>query len=261
MGAYASFSPDAPSGAALLKPNTDYSSPTGSILPHVLLCIAQPATLVSPPFPGRGALFSAGILLLVFWSHANAHFSNDPGITQAFALLWPNYLGVIEKLLFSGPGGPELRFWRIDKPAHEATGYAPLGWQKWRWAAALTVNLRGVRWNWQVKNVPAVELEGAKHRRQFLVGGLWRTLYYFLAADTVNQLWIHLFYTPRRGQVGVVDSKYLTLRDEDWKWRIVKSWLWGQLPYFFINFQYAVGSVVFVGLGISRPEVCSLLQA
>ena len=256
MGAFATFSASAPSRVDLLKPNTIYNEPTGYILPHILLCAAQFFALLCPPFRGRNALFSATIFLLVIWSHFNAHFTNDPSAAQPFALLWPNYMGVVEKLLFSGPGGPESAYWRIDRPPREAMEYAAFSWKKLRWAAVLVTNLRGVRWNWEVKNVSKLQPKHRhpQNRQRFLIDKLCLTAYYFLAADIVNQLWIHIFYTPRGGYPGMLDSKYLTLRDEDWRWRIAKSWLWGQLPYLFINFQYAIGSVVFVGLGISAPE-------
>ena len=76
-------------------------------------------------------------------------------------------------------------------------------------------------------------------------------------ADVVNGLWIRLFYTLAEGRPGGggFHSKFLTIRDPAWEWRLVKTLIWGPLPYYSINFQYTLLSMLAVMVGISGPDV------
>jgi hypothetical protein len=55
--------------------------------------------------------------------------------------------------------------------------------------------------------------------------------------------------------VGAVDSKFLTIKDADWTWRLVKTLIWGPLPYYLISFQYNLLSLVAVATTLSDAEV------
>ncbi|KAF2972983.1 hypothetical protein GQX73_g506 [Xylaria multiplex] len=105
------------------------------------------------------------------YAHLHPHFTNDVGVAQPFTIAWSYYLATLAKLLFSGPGGPETRFWRLNSTPQEATRYRAFSWRKIRWAFALIANQRGVRWNHEVKNVHPPEARGKAH---FLALQAWK---------------------------------------------------------------------------------------
>lgn len=146
---------------------------------------------------------------------------------------------------------PEGSLWHVDKPAREALSYPALGPQKLRWALVIMFNLRGVRWNFEVKNVPKVK---PFSRRSFLVSQTLNLVYYVLMADLVVQLGIRLFYTAPNGQVGSLDSKYLTLRHAEWRWSFVRALVFGATPYYICCMQYTMFSIPAVALGLRKPE-------
>ena len=225
---------------------------TDSIAPHILLWVAQLVALASPSFQGRREIFSAIIIFLALWSLKNADFTTTKDVAQFFALAWANYLSTLEKLLFSEPGGPEDSYWHIDKPSKEAASFPAFGFRKLKWAIVLITNLRGIRWNYQVKNVPTAK---TRSRTMFLFSQAIVLVYYFMMADVVNHLWVRLYYTPPDGRIGEVNSKYLTITHPDWRWRLAKTLAWGPLPYYMINIQYAIFSIFAVLLGLSQPDV------
>jgi hypothetical protein len=235
-----------------LPRNSDLGTPTGSIVPHILLWVVQIVALAAPRFPGRRALSTSLIVFLAFAALRNAHFTDDPQSAQPFALAWANWLGTLEKILFSGKAGPEGSFWRVDHAVCEAEAFGAFSFAKLKWALVIIFNLRGVRWNYQVKNVPAA-LQGQR-RGPFLRTQLLKFGYYLLMADIMNSLWIRLYYTGPDGTVGNLDSKYLSMLDPDWRWRLAKTLIFGPFPYYFMNVQYTVVSMPAVLLGFSRPE-------
>ena len=235
-----------------LTPNRALHIPSGSILPHILLWALQLVALTSPPFHGRRAFFSVAILSLAVLSQINPHFTNDIALAQPFTIGWSIYLSTLEKILFSPDPGPEASLWHVDKPAREALSYPALGLQKLRWAFVIMFNQRGVRWNFEVKNVPKAK---KLSRRPFLASQTLNLVYYVLMADLVAQLGIRLLYTAPNGQVGSFNSKYLTLRHPDWRWSFVKALIFGATPYYICCMQYTMFSIPAVLLGLSKPEV------
>lgn len=274
-----------PNRTSLLTSNTDLARPppSGTTLPHVLIALCLPLSLASPPFPHRGPLLSLTILSLVAWTLRSPRFTDDPDVGQPAALLWAFWISVLEKLFCGTRGaaggtkddgrgkkgedpktrttlGPESVFWRRDQPAREAEGLAAWGPSKLAWATGLAVNLRGVGWSHEVKGVPALTARERHSRWAFVSSRALWVAYVLFMGDLVNHAWMQLYYVARRedgtyGAVGEVDSKFLTIRDPDWRWRLIKTLFWGPLPYYFINFQYYALSVVGVALGVSKPEV------
>jgi hypothetical protein len=266
MPPHATFSTRTPPG--IHKSNKIFAPATGSILPHVLLLVSLPVAFASPPFPGRTLLFLSIIVGLALATQFDPHFSNDPGAAQPFSQSWSVWFAALEKLFTASRSakhggkpviGPESLFWRNKRGVREAEDLAGFGPAKLIWALGLLFNLRGANWNYQVKNVPELSATERKSRKHFLASRAFKTTYYFIMADVVNNLWIQLYYVGKDGSsytaVGAVDSKFLTIKDADWTWRLVKTLIWGPLPYYLISFQYNLLSLVAVATTLSDAEV------
>lgn len=236
--------------------NHELHEPRGSPWPHYMLMALHVLLLAGPPFRHRRtvATLSTVVLMALCWRHPN--FTTDFGAAQPFSIAWSTYLATLEKIVLLPAGAtPESSFWRVDKPAREATAYAAFGFQKIRWALVLIFNMRGIRWNYQVKNVPAVPTAEARSRRRFIARRLVAAVYYFLMADLASQAAVHILYTNeatlRRGDV---DSKYLTLWDErSLVWSFVRALTFGVQPYYMLQLQYTVFSIVAVATHCSLP--------
>jgi len=226
--------------------------PTGSPIPHILLYVVQVVALASPSFHGRRFLFSNAIVILALLSMINPHFTNNVALAQPCTVGWSYYLSTLEKMLFSGAGGPEGTLWHRDRPPKEDLAFRGFGFQKLKWATALIVNTRGIRWNFQIKNVPK---RGNTTKFKFVVSQAIAFVRFLFMTDLVCQLGIHLFYTAPDGQVGTLDSKYLTLCDRFWIWSFAKPVVFGATPYFMLNLQHITFSIAAVLLGLSKPEV------
>lgn len=227
--------------------------PSASIAPHAALYLVQIVALALPPSRARNRIFSVQIIGLAVYAHLHPHFTNDVGLAQPFSIAWSYYLATLAKLLFSGPQGPESKFWRVDRPRQEAIAYRPFSWQKLRWAFALIINQRGIRWNHEVKNVHPAE---TTNKVNFLASQAWKFLKFLLVADLLFSLSRRLFYTDINGVVGTLRSHELTLRHPDWRWSLFKALVFGAMPYFMLSMQYAFLAFVAVMLGISKPQVC-----
>ncbi|MCJ1380203.1 hypothetical protein MMC17_003306 [Xylographa soralifera] len=232
-------------------PNLTLRTPDASIIPHILLYLVQVLALVSPPFRGRAALFGCLILALAIQAHLNPHFTNNVGLAQPFTIGWSYYIATLAKLVFSGEQGPEAYYWRVDRPAKEALNFAAFTWKKFIWALMLVFNQRGIRWNHQVKNVPRMN---ATRKPAFLARQAYEFVKCLLVADLLFQLSIRLFFTSPDGQIGMSNSKYLTIRHSDWRWSFAKAFVFGATPYFMLSMQYAQLSFFAVLLGFSKPE-------
>ena len=111
--------------------------PTASIIPHIALYVVQIFALLFHPSKGRNHVFSILITGLAVYAHLHPHFTNDPGVAQPFTIGWSYYMATLAKLLFSGPSGPEAKYWHADRPQAEALSYSAFGWQKLRWGPGL----------------------------------------------------------------------------------------------------------------------------
>lgn len=262
-----------PSAPDLYHSNKMYSPATGSSLPHVLLLISLPIAFASPPFAGRNIFFSSVIIALAVSAQFDPHFTNNLGVGQPFSQLWSVWFAALEKLFTASRTphvggkpviGLESLFWRNKRGQREAENLAAFGPAKLLWSLTLLCNLRGANWNYEVKNVPQLPASERRSRLHFLASRARKTLYTFFMADVVNQAWMQLFYVANTGSgytnIGAVNSRYLTIRDPDWIWRLVKTVAWGPLPYYTISFQYNLMSLVAVATTLSDPEVCLVLS-
>ncbi|KAF2265215.1 hypothetical protein CC78DRAFT_462229 [Lojkania enalia] len=218
-------------------------TPTGSIIPHLLLSTIQIITLITPPFTYRRHTFGTALVLIFLLSRIRPHFSNNMAIVQPFVLGVSTYLSVLEKVIFSDSRGPEYHFWRVDQPAHEALCFAAFGFRKLRWALSMQFNMRGIRWNYEVKNVPLMQ---KKSKTDYLSKQLIGLLYYFIMGDAVSQLWVYIFFEN--------ESNATTLRHMSLIWSFVGTLAFGLMPYYVIQIQYVASAIIAVGLGISQPE-------
>ncbi len=235
-------------------PNTSLRDPTGSIAPHVILMVLQLLALAGPPLPYRRGILIVITLSLGATYLSRPHFTNSFGLAQPFSMLWSTYLSSLEKL--AARGGPEASFWRIDQPARDALAYPSFGLKKLRWALVLIFNMRGIRWNYQVKNVPAASKMAVRGSRpRFLAWQAAALAYYVFMADLVSQLGIHIFYMGPDGRVGAVNTKYLTLRSPYLRLSFTKALVFGATPYYIVQLQYTLFSILAVLLMMSKPEV------
>jgi hypothetical protein len=232
--------------------NKEYVPIDGSIMPHILLLVAQIIVLSAPRFRGRRIL-STGTILLLACLAQRSRFSNVLAPANFASLAWPHVMATLQKIIFAGPQGPEGDLWRIDRPRKEALSYAAFRFRKIRWAIVLIINLRGIRWNWQVKNVPEAPLNLTRGR--FVIRYTYEFLRDLLMADILTHLLSRMVFADVDGQLGNLDSKYLTLYDERWVASFLKTLVYGAGPYYFINLYYLVFAIPCVTLGISQPEV------
>lgn len=231
--------------------------PSASIVPHISLYLVQVIALASPRFKGRKHVFAVIILVLCIYTQIYPHFTNNVGLAQPFTIAWSYYLATLAKLVFSGPSGPEGEYWHVDRQKQEALGYRAFGWHKIRWALALILNQRGIRWSHETKNVHPVEKTG---KAEFLLLQAWNVLKYLLIADLLFNLSRRLFFTGFDGVVGTVSGRELTLRHPSWRWSLFKALVFGSTPYFMLSMQYSLLALTAVALGISHPKVWSCVH-
>ncbi|KAK7540277.1 hypothetical protein IWX49DRAFT_592714 [Phyllosticta citricarpa] len=141
----------------------------GSSTPHLLLVFFQLFFLASPPFPGCRWIAIGTHLTLAIWAQLS-QWIHDPGTAKFAALAWPHWLSTIENFLNNQPT-PEAALWSIDKEPGVALTYTPFGFWKLKWAIALILNLSGIRYNFQVKNVQKPRFTSAQRsgRIRFLL--------------------------------------------------------------------------------------------
>ena len=237
------------------SPNLDLNPTTGTVTPHIFLLLVQLIALASAPFKGRRLLSVSVIVGFAILSQLNSPFTTDISTAQLWSLMWPHYLSTLDKVLFSGVNGPEGSFWRIDGPAREAMRMTAFNLEKLRWAAVIMINLRGVRWNYQVKNIPKLCEQEQRSKRSFVISRSIAFARLLFMADLLLHLGSRLFFTKPNGDISGLNSKHITLRDSDLRWGFVKTLVFGSGPYFFINMQYVACSIPSVLTGFSKPEV------
>ena len=211
---------------------------------YALTPFIQILALFLPPFKYRALLLTPPILACVCITILSASSSKDLEF-QAFVMTqWPWYLATLEKLLFASP---EQDFWRTDRPEAEAASM-PMGLSKLQWATALRFNLRGVGWNYQVKNVPPLTAPQSKWR--FILHQL--SLYvktYFIIDILSTYSSRNFYYSPD------VDLASLTVRDPSWFRSFMNALYAGANVHYSIQLTYTQGSILAVLLGLSQPKV------
>lgn len=233
----------------ITTPNTALQEPQSSIIPHVALYLVQWIALASPPFRQRRAFFTTVIVALAAYALTHPHFTNDVGLAQPFNIGWSFALATLVKLNLTDP--IEENYWRIDRPAREATSYAAFGYQKLRWTSALILNTRGIRWNHQVKNIPH---KPKQSKTSFLASQALQVAKNMLIADLLFQIGIRIFWTTAQGETGAMNSKYMRMHHSDWQWSFIRCFIFGATPYFAMSMQYALFAFLAVLLGFSQPE-------
>ncbi|KAK6379512.1 hypothetical protein LTS17_006430 [Exophiala oligosperma] len=117
-------------------------------------------------------------------------------------------------------------------------------WQKFRWNFDLFMTMRGVGWNWRVKNVEAVPMQLS--RRQYIFQRLVRMGYCYLFMDVHEYLINHPQF--RAGMVGL-DFFSIPLGQQ-----FFLSWSLALYSGCSMAFGYNLISAFMVGLGISSPQ-------
>ncbi|GAP85679.2 putative toxin biosynthesis protein [Rosellinia necatrix] len=232
--------------------NDTLKVPNASIIPHLLLWLAQIFALASPPRQTHRMGFIATIVILAIYCNLRPHFTNNFDLAQSFSLAWSFYLPTIAKLCISPEGKvTEARFWRVDRQPAEAMSYAPFSAKKIWWALALMFNQRGIRWSHQVKNVPR---QPVTSRPYFLITQASRFCWFLCCADLCYEVHQRVNFTSPDGTVGKLNSKYLSVYHSDWSWSLLKTFSIGVLPYFMLSMQYALGGFLAVLLNVSIPQ-------
>lgn len=239
--------------SSVAEPKIGLREPNGSITPHLLLFCVQLAALWGPRFHGRKILAIAAIVGLSVACHTN-QFTTNLGLANLFALAWPHYLLTLAHFTFASPDGPEADLWKIDHPPREALSFPAFSARKLAWVLGMFVNLRGIRWTYEVANVPRrVKLWETEGRVRFLLLQLVDLAWLVLMVDLVSQLSSRLFFLDPVTLLPYLDSKHLSLRSHHVLWSLAKAFMYGAGPYYFINIQYVVCSIVAVALGLSKP--------
>ncbi|KAI1439026.1 membrane bound O-acyl transferase family-domain-containing protein [Xylaria sp. CBS 124048] len=229
--------------------------PTGSPWPHYALMALHIGLLVGPDFRYRRTVAGVGtvVLMAVCWSNPN--FTTDIGQAQPFSLTWSTYLATLEKLVLLPRGvSTERAFYRVHEPP-ERVSFAAFSLRKLLWAAALVFNMRGIGWNYQVKNVPSLSARSARSRLDFIATRFVAAAYFLFMIDLASHATVNIFYTNEQTLVaGDVDSKYLRIWDHrSLIWSFIRGLTFAVQPYYGIQLQYTVSSIIAVGLGISKP--------
>ena len=213
---------------------------------HILTSFVQILALFLPPFKYRALVFTPLIITLIYITIQSASSSKDLDFQALVMNSWPWSLATLEKVLFTTP---EHDFWRADRPKAEAASMPMMGLSKLRWSTALRFNLRGVGWNYQVKNVPRSMAPQTKWR--FILHQLGVCIKTYLMLDILSTYSSRNFY-----RLPDVDMASLTIRDPSWFRSFVNALYAGANFHYSIQLTYTQGSIIAVLLGLSKPKVC-----
>lgn len=219
---------------------------------HFSSLAAQLALLAAGPFSYRKAIGATTIVALAIIPHFLDPVSQIPGDAQPFSLLWPIYLGTLDKLLCASDGKVEETYWRVDRKIREATAFKRFSLRKLKWCAALMFNTRGIRWNYEVKKLPP---KPHVPKFEFLARQIVDFAKLLLMTDLLLQLSERLFWIDPVTGAPHVESKHLTITHPDWRWSLFRVASFAAGPYFFVNLQYVTVSIIAVSLNLSKPEV------
>lgn len=227
----------------------------GSILPHLLLLVVPITALAGPRFPQRRGLAIAAIVGLAAGCHAN-QFTQSLGLANLLSLAWPHYLLCLANFVFASAEGPEGDLWRVDRPPREALAFPAFSGRKLVWAFVTLFNTRGIRWNYEVPHPPRRVGKGEREgRARFVWLQLVDLVWMVLMADLVSQTGRHCFFVdPETSQVHA-DTKRLSVRGHGALDSLLRAFVFGAGPYFFINIQYVLCSIPWVLMGWSKPQV------
>ncbi|OQU96641.1 hypothetical protein CLAIMM_02691 [Cladophialophora immunda] len=118
-------------------------------------------------------------------------------------------------------------------------------WQKFRWSLQLFTTMRGIGWNWRVKNVDQVPRHISRSR--FVLEQVARAFYSFLYMDINGWCMRRLPWGDRTASVS--DPFALPL----WQ-QILLGWSSAFHSGFTMAFSYYLGAAVAVGSGLYTPQ-------
>lgn len=200
---------------------------------YFLLLGLQILALWVPPFRGRAPIFVSAIIACAIVLHSE-RVGDDPQIAYAVGLSWVGYLSTIDRLLFTTP---ELSCWRIGEKEGEAMSYG-FGLKKLKWSAAIYLNPRGVRWNYAVVKGIA-PTDGILSRKVFVYNNTVTFLKLCLGYD--------ILHTYLVSQYEVLDGRP--------PWNLATTAASAFVLYCGMQLNHLLISAVFVGSGLSQPEV------
>jgi hypothetical protein len=157
-------------------------------------------------------------------------------------MLWYLYLSVLSKLLFSSPS-PEAAYWRLGHPRQEALAMKPWSWEKFRWATSLSINMRGIGWNFLVKGI-SHPVKANESRKEFLIRQSRALVLDFLCLDACS-FFLRSWHGMSAAELGWWEKGGLVLA-------------MGCQSLCANQFQFLWMSLLGVGLGLSEPKVRSL---
>ncbi|KAL7414460.1 hypothetical protein BDY24DRAFT_385264 [Mrakia frigida] len=224
-------------------------NPFIAILPHLFLFLA----LALPPRPVRlplRFLFFPAIMVSQNWimNHYTTGLPvadygvNSFAVTMMFKagdLLGEHMLGPEQKF-FKGPPGPVPSFLTSlmeNEDGSMPVSRVPMGaWERVKWAVGLMTSMRGVGWNWQVRNVPPASQQP---RKVFVFTQSAKFCLLYIGMDLLsNFMQSHPYFTSR---ASIPPSSFL-----DAILIRVSALLAG---YGALNTQYTLLSVVGVAIG------------
>ena len=135
---------------------------------------------------------------------------------------------------------PENEYWRVrEKQKKEKQGveHDKGWWEKLKWTTSLKMTLRGVGWNWKVKNVPS---QSPTSRSRFIRNQLAKAFVFYAAFDLI---W---FFVRDRATVEIFEESATR--------QVLYAWIAGAQSYLTINMQYPLFAAMTVALGIYEPR-------
>ncbi|KAF2499684.1 hypothetical protein BU16DRAFT_524141 [Lophium mytilinum] len=144
-----------------------------------------------------------------------------------------------------------------DADSEAATPAAPEGFFERIWWSFLTfINLRGIGWSYQVKNVPATVPANYSRWKFVLRMLVWGALC-FLIEDTLSSWTASTQWGSFRDVEGFVPVGFQDT--VSYQKKFLLSWTHILITYYTLEFINCVNAVVFVSLHLARPSECPSL--
>lgn len=223
-------------------------SPTNA---YFLLLGLQILALWVPPFRGRAPIFVLAVIACAAVLHSD-RVGDDPQIAYAFGMAWPSYLATIDRLLFTIP---EQSFWRVGDKKGEAILYG-FGLKKLRWSMSQFFNPRGIHWNYEAKGIARVEGKPEFRSRTAFV---YRKSILFLKLCFGYDI-LHTYLVSQHREAGLANRVYTPLGDRPFMWSFATTAAAAYVMFCGVQLNHLLTSITFVGLGLSEPEVGSLVS-
>jgi hypothetical protein len=116
-------------------------------------------------------------------------------------------------------------------------------WQKLGWGFDLHSSMRGVGWNWRVRNIPA---STPQSKWQFIRTEVSKTFLFYLFFDFI---WYNI-----QGSIYATPSPPPSLTSDTVQRQIFWTWIPGLESYYSLNMQFCLFSALTVGLRLYEPD-------